>query len=72
VARWINEETGNTAGVRYLERRRWDTKERLLGSVDKAKSVLGWEPRTEFRDGLRRTVEWFRTHWSEIQRTARF
>ncbi len=72
VARWINEETGNTAGVRHLERRRWDTKERLLASVDKAKSMLGWEPRTVFREGLRRTMDWFRAHWSEIQGAARF
>jgi UDP-glucose 4-epimerase len=72
LARWINEEAGNPAGVRHIERRRWDTKDRLLASVDKAKSTLGWEPRTEFRDGLRRTVEWFRAHWTEIQGTARF
>lgn len=72
VAQWINEETGNTAGVRYVERRKWDTKERLLASVDKATGVLGYEPRTEFRDGLRKTIDWFRTHWNEIQATARF
>lgn len=72
VARWINEETRNAAGVRHVERRKWDRKERLLASVDKAKLTLGYEPRTEFREGLRRTVEWFRAHWAEIQGAARF
>jgi UDP-glucose 4-epimerase len=28
----------------------------------KAKRELGWEPRMEFEEGLRRTVEWFRQH----------
>lgn len=27
----INEATGNRAGIRFIERRRWDTKHRLLG-----------------------------------------
>ena len=72
VARWINEETGNAAGIRHVERRKWDTKERLLASVDKARSILGYEPRTEIREGLRKTIEWFRAHWPEIQATAKF
>lgn len=72
LARWVNEETGNPAGVRYLDRRRWDTKDRLLASVDHAKAVLGYQPQADFREGLRRTVEWFRAHWAEIQAAARF
>lgn len=72
VARWINEATENAAGVRYVPRRKWDTKERLLASVDKARAVLGYEPRTEFRQGLRQTVEWFRANWDQIQAGARF
>lgn len=71
VARWINEETANAAGVRHVERRKWDTKERLLASVEKAKVILGWEPLTEFREGLHRAVEWLRVHWPEIQARAR-
>ncbi len=72
LAQWINEVTGNPAGVRHVDRRKWDTKDRLLASVDKARSILGWQPRTAFREGLRRTVDWFRAHWSEIQAGARF
>jgi len=29
--------------------------------ISRAKRVLGWEPVTDIRDGLSRTVEWFRT-----------
>ena len=72
VANWINEATGNRAGIRHIERRKWDTKDRLLAAVDKAQRVLGYQPATEFRAGLDRTLQWFRTHWTEIQASARF
>jgi len=72
VAEWINEEVGNSAGIRHIERRKWDTKDRLLASVDKAREILGYEPQTNFREGLRLTIQWFRDHWTEIQDSARF
>jgi nucleoside-diphosphate-sugar epimerase len=59
VANLVNELTGNSAGIRWVERRRWDTKTRRLGSIDKARELIGYEPRTEFRNGLENTVAWF-------------
>ena len=29
----------------------------------KAKAELGWEPGIDFKDGLRRTLDWFRAKW---------
>lgn len=29
-------------------------------SIDKARSVLGWEPATSFDEGIRKTIEWYR------------
>ncbi len=72
VARWINEETGNTAGVEYIDRRKWDSKTRLLASVEKAGATLGYRPVTDFRTGLKRTVDWFRSDWDRIRATAAF
>jgi nucleoside-diphosphate-sugar epimerase len=48
---WVNELTGNEAGVRCVGRRKWDTKSRLLASIDKARQILGYEPKTEFKAG---------------------
>jgi len=31
-------------------------------SIEKAKRLLGWEPRVDFREGLRRTIGWLRKH----------
>ncbi|XXT21137.1 NAD-dependent epimerase/dehydratase family protein [Sorangium sp. So ce429] len=72
LARAINEMTGNDAGVRFVERRAWDTQRRRAASTDKARRVLGFDARTGLHEGLARTVAWFREHWAEIQAEARF
>lgn len=36
--------------------------ERLLACNKKAKELLGWEPKVGVREGLERTVDWFRDH----------
>ena len=72
MAEHINELTGNKAGIVRAEHRVWDTKKRLLASVDRAKEILGYEPRMEFEEGLTRTIQWFREHWDEIRRDAEF
>ena len=72
LAHMINEATGNKAGVLYAQRRKWDTKDRLLASVDKARKLIGYEPKTQFSEGLQRTIEWFRQNWDKIEQSARF
>ena len=72
MAEHINELTGNKAGIIRAERRVWDTKKRLLASIDRAKDLLGYEPRMDFETGLENTIQWFRDNWSNIQRDAEF
>ncbi len=36
--------------------------QRIYLDASRAKSVLGWAPRVSFTEGLRRTVEWTKTH----------
>jgi UDP-glucose 4-epimerase len=72
LARRVNELTGNTAGIAFAERRVWDTKKRLLASVDRAHDLLGYVPKMPFEDGLAGTVAWFRENWDKIQRDAEF
>lgn len=72
LAERINELTGNEAGILRAPSRVWDTKKRLLACIDKAKDVLGYEPKTTFDDGLQQTVEWFAANWDRIVEDAEF
>jgi nucleoside-diphosphate-sugar epimerase len=72
LARRVNEAVGNTAGLTTLERRRWDTKPRLVAAIDRAREVLDWEPQVGLEQGLAETVRWFRENWSRVEAAARF
>ena len=72
LANMINDIVGNKAGVKFVSRRKWDTKKRLLASIEKAKKLVGYEPRTEFKEGLKITIEWFKKNWEKIERCASF
>ena len=72
LANMINEATGNKAGIKWAQARKWDTKKRLRASVDKANSLIGYDPDTEFPDGLEVTVKWFRDNWDRIDAGASF
>ncbi len=72
LANMVNQATENSAGIRFTERRKWDTKSRLLASVDLAKDLIGYNPTISFEDGLGNTVQWFREHWDLIDASARF
>jgi len=46
------------ADLRRLPRRRYS---RLAGGYYDRRKLLGYEPQVDFREGLRRTVEWYKT-----------
>lgn len=72
LAHMVNELTGNKAGIRFAQRRKWDTKSRLLASIDKASKLMGYEPKTPFEEGLQHTIHWFRENWDKIESSASF
>ena len=72
LARLINELTGNKAGVVFLPRRKWDTKTRIKASIERARTELGYSPKTSLEEGLKRTIEWFRANWDRIEAAADF
>jgi UDP-glucose 4-epimerase len=67
LAKWINEITGNDAGILYKEKRNWDKKTRLLASIEKAQKILDYEPLMDFREGLEHVYEWFIENWQHIK-----
>ncbi len=72
LANMVNELAGNEAGIKYVERRDWDVKHRLLSSIAKAKRLLGYEPQTGFENGLKKVHAWFSENWGDIERSAEF
>jgi len=72
LANLINAQVGNKAGVAYASRRKWDTKSRLLASVERAKSLIGYQPGIPFKEGLKRTINWFKENWDHITASASF
>lgn len=72
LARMINAQLDNAGGVSYAPRRKWDTKPRLLASIDRARRLLSYEPHTSFEEGLGQTIAWFKDNWERIQAAARF
>ncbi len=72
MANMVNDLAGNKAGIIYAERRNWDVKCKLLSSVDKAKRVLGYQPKMAFEDGLKNVHQWFSENWDSVKKTAEF
>jgi len=72
LAKKINELTGNSTGIVFKPRRDWDRSVRRRASIEKARKILGYEPKMEFKEGLKRTVQWFKENWNMIEKYARF
>ena len=72
LANMINALTGNQAGVMFYDKRKWDTKSRILASIEKAKDLLGYQPQTPFERGLNHTLDWFRGNWDAINESVSF
>jgi UDP-glucose 4-epimerase len=72
LANMVNELASNEVEIRYVERRDWDVKKRLLSSIEKAKKLLDYKPQMEFEDGLKRVHEWFTESWENIYKSAEF
>jgi len=72
LANMVNVATNNQAGIKFGHRRKWDTKPRLLASVDRARELIGYAPSTPFNEGIKHTIKWFHDNWDRIEASARF
>ena len=72
IANIVNEATGNHNGVEFVAKRDWDNITRRRASIQKAKTVLGYEPKMEIKEGIKRTFEWFVVNRERIEASAKF
>jgi UDP-glucose 4-epimerase len=72
LAKWINELTENEAGMVFRPRRDWDKVVKRRASIEKALKILGYEPKTDIRTGLKNTYEWVFENRQRIEQVAKF
>jgi len=72
LANWINELTRNEAGIIFKTRRDWDKVVKRRASIEKARKILGYEPKTDIQTGLKKTYEWILENRGKIGQVARF
>jgi UDP-glucose 4-epimerase len=72
LANWINEFTRNDAGIVLRPRRDWDKVVKRRASIEKAKKILGYEPKTEIKQGIKKTVDWILENRDRIEASVRF
>lgn len=72
IANMVNQKVGNSNGVEYRERRDWDKIVRRCASVDKARQLLGYEPKTNAKEAIDKIYDWFIANKENIEKSARF
>jgi nucleoside-diphosphate-sugar epimerase len=72
LANKINTLTGNKAGIAFKSRRDWDKAIRRRASIEKARRILGYGPKTPLDAGLPAVHLWFKENWENIQMSASF
>jgi nucleoside-diphosphate-sugar epimerase len=58
LAALVNEITDNTAEIRHTGKRDWDKSNRRLASIEKARKLVGYNPKTDYRAGLESVYQW--------------
>jgi nucleoside-diphosphate-sugar epimerase len=58
IANKVNEITGKHNGREFVARKDWDRITRRRASIEKAKKVLGYEPKTKVEDRIKKAFDW--------------
>jgi len=72
VANKINTLIGNKADIAFKPRRDWDKAIRRGSSIEKARRILGYGPKTRMDEGLFAVHRWFKENWENIKASAKF
>jgi len=72
LAAIVNESTANKSEIDFRPSRKWDTKKRLLASIELARGLIDYQPITDFDEGFQNNIKWFQENWDAIQLNADF
>ena len=69
IANLVLERLGKPTSLKVHVEERLGQVHRHIGSTEKARQLLGWQPRTSFEQGLERTIAWYsenRAWWQSV------
>ena len=72
LANRIIELTGTGTSIVYESRRDWDHTVKRKASIQKARTILGYEPKVSIQTGLKRTYKWISDNQEKIEHVAKF
>lgn len=72
LAEMINHKTANPSGIITLPQRKWDAREKIIGSTQKCRDILQFTPTARTEQGIDRTIQWFLANWTDIEKNAEF
>jgi nucleoside-diphosphate-sugar epimerase len=71
IANIINQLTGNER-ISFVDRRNWDKITKRRASIEKARKILGYEPKTDMKTGIKKTLDWILDNRDRIEISAKF
>lgn len=72
LAEKIIKYSGSKSNIIIGSKRKWDTKDRVLASTEKAFRLIGFKPSMDFDEGLKFTIAWMKDNWDNIKLSAKF
>ena len=72
LAKKIVEYSGSKSEIIIGSKRKWDTKDRLLASTEKAYQLIGFKPSMDFDEGLKIAIAWMKSNLENIKLSAKF
>jgi nucleoside-diphosphate-sugar epimerase len=60
IAEAINCITNNSSGIKFVERRNWDSIITRVSSIDKARKILSYSTQINLEEGLNKTYKWLK------------
>lgn len=58
--------------ISFVKKRRWDTKKRMLASINKAKQLIKYKPVVKFETGLKDNLIWIQDNIKDLENLSDF
>ncbi len=59
--------TESESPIQIRQKRKWDAKDRVLASLEKAEKLIGYKPSVSLEEGLKNTVDWIKNNYDRIK-----